>query len=161
MNDNYEWIGRKTIRNECMKVYEYEKNQLKQSLKGAASISLTTNLWTSNQNLQYMCLVAHYIDENWVLQCRVLNFIEMDPPHIGVVIAQVVFECMVEWKIEDKVTTIKLDNVTNNDTVVTNLKAKLLVKKNSVFDPGYFHICCASHIVNLVVNDGVAPQVFN
>ena len=104
-----------------------------------------------------MCLVAHYIDENWVLQCRVLNFIEVDPPHTGIVIAQAVFECMVEWKIEDKVTTITLDNATNNDTAVTNLKAKLLARKNSVFDPNYFHIRCAAHIVNLVVNDGLQP----
>jgi hypothetical protein len=64
---------------------------------------------------------------------------------------------MVEWKIEDKVTTITLDNATNNDIVVTNLKAKLLARKNSVFDPGYFHIRCAAHIVNLVVNDGLQP----
>jgi len=91
MNGNYEFIGRKSIKNECMRVYESEKNQLKRSLKEAESISLTTDLWTSNQNLQYMCLVAHYIDENWVLQCRVLNFIEVDPPHTGIVIAQAVF----------------------------------------------------------------------
>jgi hypothetical protein len=51
MNDNYEWIGRKTIRNECIKVYEFEKNQLKESLKGVESVSLTTDLWTSNKNL--------------------------------------------------------------------------------------------------------------
>ena len=157
MNGNYEFIGRKSIKNECMRVYESEKNQLKRSLKEAESISLTTDLWTSNQNLQYMCLVAHYIDENWVLQCRVLNFIDVDPPHTGIVIAQAIFECTVEWKIEDKVTTITLDNATNNDTAVTNLKAKLLARKNSVFDPNYFHIRCAAHIVNLVVNDGLQP----
>jgi hypothetical protein len=64
---------------------------------------------------------------------------------------------MVEWKIEDKVTTITLDNATNNGNTITNLKAKLLARKNSVFDPGYFHIRCAAHIVNLVVNDGLQP----
>jgi len=46
-----------------------------------------------------MCLVAHYIDSDWVLQCRVLNFLEVDPPHTGLVIAHAVFECLVEWKI--------------------------------------------------------------
>jgi hypothetical protein len=81
----------------------------------------------------------------------------VDPPHTGVVIAQAVFECMVEWKTEDKVTTITLDNATNIDTAVTNLKAKLLARKNLVFDHGYFHIRCAAHIVNLVVNDGLQP----
>jgi hypothetical protein len=80
MNSKYEPIGRKTIRSECMRVYESEKEKLKKSLREAESISLTTDLWTSNQGVQYMCLVAHYIDVEWVLQCRVLNFVELDPP---------------------------------------------------------------------------------
>jgi hypothetical protein len=155
MNSNYESIGRKTIKNECMKVYEYEKEQLKKSLREVESISLTTDLWTFNQNVQYMCLVAHYIDSDWVLQCRVLNFVELDPPHTGLVIAHAVFECMVEWKIEDKVMSITLDNASNNDTATTNLSAKLLARKNGQFDPKSFHIRCAAHIVNLVVNDGL------
>jgi hypothetical protein len=140
-----------------MKVYEYEKEQLKKSLREAESISLTTDLWTSNQNVQYMCLVAHYIDSEWNLQCRVLNFIELDPPHTGLVIAHAVFECLVEWKIEDKVMSITLDNASNNDVATTNLSAKLLARKNGLFDPVYFHVCCAAHIVNLVVNDGLEP----
>jgi hypothetical protein len=73
MNNNYESIGRKTIKNECMKIYESEKELLKKSLREAESISLTTDLWTSNQNIQYMCLVAHYVGVDWILQCRVQN----------------------------------------------------------------------------------------
>jgi hypothetical protein len=51
MNSNYECIGRKTIKNEYMKLYESEKEQLKKSLREVESISLTTDLWTSNQNV--------------------------------------------------------------------------------------------------------------
>ncbi|XP_023157060.1 zinc finger BED domain-containing protein RICESLEEPER 2-like [Zea mays] len=157
MNNSYESIGRKTIKNECMKVYESEKDLLKKTLRETESISLTTDLWTSNQNVQYMSLVGHYIDENWELQCRVLNFVELDPPHTGVVIAQAIFECLVEWKIEDKVITITLDNASNNDVAITNLTSKLLARRNTQFDPLYFHVRCASHIVNLTVNDGLQP----
>jgi len=157
MNSNYEWIGRKTIKNECMQIFEFEKDQLKKSLREADSISLTTDLWTSNQNIQYMCLVAHYTDVNWILQCRVLNFVELDPPHTGLVIANAVFDCLLEWKIEDKIMSITLDNASNNDGAITNLKAKLLARKNTKFDPSYFHVRCAAHIVNLVVNDGLQP----
>ena len=89
------------------------------------------------------------------MQCRVLNFLEVDPPHTGLVIAHAVFECLVEWKIEDKVMSITLDNASNNDTATTNLSAKLLSRKNGQFDPKYFHVRCAAHIVNLVVNDGL------
>ena len=136
-----------------MKVYESEKDILKKTLRDVESISLTTDLWTSNQNVQYMSLVAHYIDVNWELQCRVLNFVELDPPDTGAVIA--IFECLVEWKIEDKVITITLDNASNNDVAITNLTSKLLARRNAHFDPLYFHVRCASHIVNLVVNDGL------
>ncbi|XP_025881816.1 zinc finger BED domain-containing protein RICESLEEPER 2-like [Oryza sativa Japonica Group] len=155
MNPSYEFIGRKAIKSECMKLYESEKEHLRKSLREAETISLTTDMWTSNQNLQYMCLVAHYIDVNWVLQCRVLNFVEVEPPHTGIVIAQAIFDCLVDWKIEDKVMTITLDNASNNDTAVSNLKSKLAARKNAQFDPDYFHVRCAAHIVNLVVNDGL------
>ena len=60
-----------------------------------------------------------------------------------------------EWKIEDKVMSITLDNASNNDTATINLSAKLLARKNGQFDSKYFHIRCDAHIVNLVVNDGL------
>jgi hypothetical protein len=74
MNTKYDPIGRKTIKNKCMKVYDSENELMKKSLRETESISLTTNLWTSNQNIKYMCLVAHYVDVDWIMQCRVLNF---------------------------------------------------------------------------------------
>jgi hypothetical protein len=54
--------------------------------------------------------------------CNV-NFVELDPPHTGVVIAQAIFECLVEWKIEDNVITIALDNASNNDAVYFDIQA--------------------------------------
>ncbi|XP_044353940.1 zinc finger BED domain-containing protein DAYSLEEPER-like isoform X2 [Triticum aestivum] len=98
MNASYKFIGRKKIRAECMKVYLSEKEILKKQLRSIESISLTSDIWTSNQNLSYLAIVAHYIDEDWVMQFRVLNLIELDPPHTGFVIAQAVFECCQEWK---------------------------------------------------------------
>ena len=61
LNPRYEFIGRKTIRKECMKVFEFERDSLMKILKGVDNIALTTDLWTSNQTLSYMYLVAHYI----------------------------------------------------------------------------------------------------
>ena len=53
--------------------------------------------------------------------------------------------------------TITLDNASNNDVAITNLKSKLLARRNAQFDPKYFHVRCAAHIVNLAVNDGLQP----
>lgn len=157
MNAAYQFIGGKTIRKECVDVYNTEKEVLRKALKSVDHVSLTTDLWTSNQNICYMALVANYIDENWKMQCRVLNFIELDPPHTGVEIAQAIFECITEWNIEDKVISITLDNASNNDSAVGKLKDKFIARGSSQFMPQYFHVRCCSHIVNLIVNDGLAP----
>jgi hypothetical protein len=140
-----------------MKVYLFEKEILKKQLRSVESISLTCDLWTSNQNLYYLALVAHYIDDEWNMQSRVLNFIELDPPHSGNIIAQAVFECCQEWKIEDKIMTMTMDNASSNDVAATNLTGRFKARKSAKFIPKYFHVRCCTHIINLIVNDGIAP----
>ena len=82
--------------------------------------------------------------------------VELDPPHSGNVIAQAVFECVAAWKIEDKVISITLDNASNNDGAIRNLKAKFAARGSPCFVPKYFHVRCCAHIINLVVTDGTA-----
>lgn len=71
------------------------------------------------------------------MQCCVLNFFELDPPHNGPVIAQAVFDYLTEWKIEDKVMSITLDNASSNDSAVRSSKLKFVARKStqSLFDP--------------------------
>jgi hypothetical protein len=57
----YQKVCRNTIKNECVKVFETEKDKLKKVLKNIDRISLTYDCWTSNQTIGYMCLTAHYI----------------------------------------------------------------------------------------------------
>jgi hypothetical protein len=68
LNPLYTYMGRKAIRAECMRVYKKEKKRLKVALQEVDYISLTTYLWTSNQTIAYMCVVAHYIDTDWKMQ---------------------------------------------------------------------------------------------
>ena len=35
---------------------------------------LTTDMWTSIQNLNYLCLMAYYIDSDWTYHKKILNF---------------------------------------------------------------------------------------
>lgn len=65
--------SRITVARDCMQRYTEEKPKLKKILKNHR-ICLTTDTWTSNQNLNYMSLTAHWIDDHWKLQKRILNF---------------------------------------------------------------------------------------
>ncbi|KAK9937429.1 hypothetical protein M0R45_014222 [Rubus argutus] len=55
-----------------------------------------------------MVLTAHFIDDNWTLQKRILNFIVI-PDHKGNTIRKLVESCLINWGIE-KVFAIVVDN---------------------------------------------------
>ncbi|KAL6911676.1 hypothetical protein ACP4OV_000481 [Aristida adscensionis] len=159
LNSGYKKVSRTTIRNECMKLYESEKEVLKKSFRNVNKISLTCDLWTSNQTICYMSLVAHYIDANWTMHCRVINFMELDPPHTGVVISNAISDCLAAWKIEDKIASITFDNASNNDTAIKLLSAKFTSRGTLWFNGKFLHNRCCAHILNLIVQDGL--QVIN
>ncbi|XP_057734453.1 zinc finger BED domain-containing protein RICESLEEPER 2-like [Arachis stenosperma] len=155
-NTSYEKIGRKTLKSDCLKVYEAEKKKLKASLKDVSKISLTTNLWKSqNQKIEYMVITGHYVDTNWVLQKRVLSFVHVPPPRRGVDIADAIFKCLIEWGIESKIYSISVDNASYNDSCLRTLKDMISRHRKLLCGGKLFHVRCCAHILNLLVQDGL------
>ena len=66
--------SRVTIARDCLRVYIREKESLRKVLMACQRVCLTTDTWTSIQNLNYLCLTAHYIDVDWVYHKKILNF---------------------------------------------------------------------------------------
>ena len=54
---------RTTIAKTCFRVFLDEKKKLKEALR-EHWVCLTTDTWTSIQNLNYICLTAHFIDSD-------------------------------------------------------------------------------------------------
>ncbi|KAK2998701.1 hypothetical protein RJ639_023251 [Escallonia herrerae] len=66
---------RNTIKNDIMKIYDHERVQTMKLLEEVRSrIAITTDLWTSgNQKKGFMAVTSHFIDEDFVLQSRLLS----------------------------------------------------------------------------------------
>jgi hypothetical protein len=62
-----------TMQRDCLKLYEEEKT-LSKALLHNKRVCLTTDTWTSIQNLNYMCITAHFIDCDWKL-CSTLTLL--------------------------------------------------------------------------------------
>ena len=61
-------VSRNTIKSDIMKIYEVEKDKMISYLEKLQSrITITTDMWTSNQKKGYMAITVHYIDEFWLL----------------------------------------------------------------------------------------------
>ena len=102
-----------------------------------------------------MCLTRHFLDSEWKLQKKILNFCPLEPPHTGHPIADSISECLIDWGIENKISTITLDNASSNDLAVRVLKENFEAKEKLHFGGKIFHVRCCAHILNLMVQDGL------
>ncbi|KAL1175392.1 hypothetical protein V6Z11_A04G086400 [Gossypium hirsutum] len=143
-----------TIRKGCLDLFNSMKNTLKQSFqKETSRICLTTDTWMSLQRISYMVLTAHWIDDEWKLQKRIINFCPISA-HRGESIAQALEKCLRDWGIE-KVFAITIDNTSSNNVAVDYLRKKLVHRKACVANGKFIHMRCAAHIINLIVQEGV------
>uniref|UniRef100_A0A803N1H5 BED-type domain-containing protein n=1 Tax=Chenopodium quinoa TaxID=63459 RepID=A0A803N1H5_CHEQI len=146
--------SRFTVARDVKNIFVCESGKLKKLIGCLKSrVSLTTDCWTSIQNFNYLCLTAHFIDDNWKLHKRILNFQLMDS-HKGKEIGKVVEACILKWEIEDRLFSLTVDNASSNDVAVGYLKIHFHDKL--VLEGSFFHMRCACHVLNLIVKDGLS-----
>lgn len=103
----YKRSGVEQVKEACERIFEAERRKLKTIFANVPRINVTTDLWKSEvQDIEYMEITAHWVDHNWSLQKRVINFVHLPPPRRGVDIAYTMINCFKDWGIEDKVTRI-------------------------------------------------------
>jgi hypothetical protein len=98
--------------------------------------------------LKFLC--EHVIQNS----CVICRFIYVPSPHTHDVIGDVLYESLVDWNLDEKVSTITLDNCTTNDSAIPYLVRKIGRSKlmaNGIFL--HMRYCC--HILNLIVKDGL------
>jgi hypothetical protein len=99
-----------------------------------------------------MVVTCHFVDSNWLLQKRILNFCNVPPPHSGVVIADALRENFNGWGIMRKVFSITVDNASANNAAIEILRDESRLK--GIFLPVgrlLFHVRCCAHITNLLM----------
>ena len=70
----FKMVSRNTIKDDIMEIYEFEKEKMSSYLEKLETImTITTDMWTSNQKKGYMAITVHYIDESWLLQRHIVR----------------------------------------------------------------------------------------
>ncbi|KAL4277822.1 hypothetical protein GQ457_03G012640 [Hibiscus cannabinus] len=146
--------SRKTVTRDCYSIFIEERSKLKDIFSKLSSrVCLTTDTWTSGQNLGYMCLTAHFIDDQWRFHKKIINFCPI-PGHSGEIIGKSIEKCLNEWNLR-KILTVTVDNASSNDVAIQYLRRRITHWGGSVLDGQFLHMRCAAHILNLVVKDGL------
>ena len=100
----------------------------------------------------FLCITAHYIDSKWMLNKRIISFKTINTPHSSKNITTLINDEIIDLGIRDKMFTITLDNASNNDAAIQRLKIFWQIKEDHA---KLFHVRCCSHILNLIIKDGL------
>ncbi|KAI3407920.1 uncharacterized protein J3R85_020645 [Psidium guajava] len=142
------------LRHDCYELYVEERNKLKKYFSDTSPrVCLTTDTWTSCQNLSYICLTAHFVDADWKLQKKILNFCQI-PGHSSEIIGKAVEKCLTSWEIQ-KVFSMTMDNASSNDLGIQYLKKKLISWNSLVLRGELLHMRCCAHILSLIAREGL------
>ena len=83
-----------TVTRDCFKLYDEEKQKLKRVFGEARQkVCLTTDTWTSLQQINYMCITAHWIDNEWIMHKRIISFCPISS-HKGEDMANEIIKCL-------------------------------------------------------------------
>ncbi|XP_075086148.1 zinc finger BED domain-containing protein RICESLEEPER 2-like [Nicotiana tabacum] len=153
----FKMVSRNTIKNDIMKFFDNLKSQTSKLLEKVTSrIAITTDMWTSNSNKKgFMAITGHFIDDSWRLQSHILRFAYVPAPHDKDALCGALVNCLFDWNLERKISTITVDNSSTNNAMIKTLLDEKLNKKDLLLTDRVFHVRCAAHILNLIVQEGL------
>jgi hypothetical protein len=156
LNPWFKSVNRVTIQNDCIETYHLYRNSYEDFFKNCNfRVSLTGDMWTSNQKLGYLCITCHWIDSKWKVRHRIIRFCLVETPHDAWNMFGVVLNSLRDWNIEDKLFSFTMDNAEVNTKMLKHLKDNL-VDRNLIHHEGkLLHVRCAAHVLNLIVQDGL------
>ncbi|KAL2941002.1 putative AC transposase [Bienertia sinuspersici] len=156
LNSKVRHITRNTILKYCLLEHKRLKSMLHEILADVNSrICFTCDCWSACTSRGFLTLTAHFIDNNWNLKSRILNFRYFPPPHRGVDIYLFVVGLIKEWNLEGKTFSMTCDNAGSMDVMVARLKSDLQTFGTLPLGGRFFHVRCCAHILNLIVQSGM------
>ena len=94
-------------------------------------------------------LVVHFVDDDWILQKRIIGFRCLDVKHIGQNIDDRITTVLFEWKLENRIIAFTLDNASANNCAIEIIRPFVSGHHDKLL-----HQICACHIINLIIKSG-------
>ncbi|XP_038898440.1 zinc finger BED domain-containing protein RICESLEEPER 1-like [Benincasa hispida] len=150
----FEILPNSTVELSCMEIYQKEKEKIFETINRLQGrINVSVEMWSSSENIDYLCLTAHYIDEDWKLQKKLLNFVTLDSSHTEDMLSDVIIKCLMDWDIDCKLFALTFDDFSTNDEIIRRIKEHVSKKKSLLSNGRLFDVCSAAHTMNAIAED--------
>ena len=134
-----------TVRDWIIAGAQQSKLAVRRSLEKARSrITLSFDAWKSDNELDLLGIIAHYIDEQYQPKNVLLALRNTYGAHSGVNMKHHLLEVVREYKISNKVIFFMADNASPNDTALELLESELNI------NAAESRLRCTGHVINLV-----------
>jgi len=144
---NFTKVSRQTTSRDLKKLCKESLKKIKEDFFTCTfSVSLTSDIWSGRAKQDYISVVAHYVDETWELQKRIIGFELIDVKHTGDNIAESIVRVIDKFCLRDKIFAVTLDNASSNTNAMETLNPVFSTYAASFL----LHQRCACHIINLI-----------
>lgn len=110
LQPQFNMVSFNTIQGDCVDMYLKEKQNLFNFINEIPGrVSLTLDLWISNQTVGYVFLTGQFIDAEWNLHRCLLNVVMVPSPDSDSALQQAVVSCLSDWHIENRLFALTLD----------------------------------------------------
>ncbi|XP_052207487.1 zinc finger BED domain-containing protein RICESLEEPER 1-like isoform X2 [Diospyros lotus] len=141
---------------DCKKIYGKEKQKVYETLHALhGRVSLAVDMWTSPENAAYLRLTANFVDEDWKLQKKILNFITLDDSYTDDILSEVIMKCVMDWDVDRMLFAMTFDDFFLNDDTIFKIKDWLSQNKPLLKIGQLFDMRCAMHVLKSIAWDAV------
>ena len=142
LNPNYEVPCESTIQNLLEFGRQYTHQQLQHLINSDVfAASLTVDMWTARNQEGFVGVTCTWISKEFEFKEALILIKQINYPHTGEKICDILFDTIKNWKLESKITCITSDNGSNMIKAIRLLNSKINI----------FRIPCASHTLQLSV----------
>ena len=113
LEPGYVMPSRKTIKTIIRHKHELGKKELAKILEGVASVSFSTDIWTSLATEAYISVSVHYVSTSWECVCFILETKAFPGSHTGETISEHLLETASAFGISEKVSAVVHDQAAN------------------------------------------------
>ncbi|KAH0657822.1 hypothetical protein KY289_026570 [Solanum tuberosum] len=143
----FKMVPRTTFKNDILKFFDNLKSKTSKLLETlTCRTAITTDMWTLDNNKKgFMAITTHFIDDSWRLQSYILRFVYVPAPHDKDTLCGALLNCLLEWNLERRISTIIVDNCSTNNAMMKTLLNDKLCKEDLLLMCEFF-MCVVLHI---------------
>ncbi|CAI9260850.1 unnamed protein product [Lactuca saligna] len=146
----FEVITTSVIESDCLTIYAKERQKVFEILRNLPGrISVSAGMWWSPENTEYVSLTANYIDDQWKLQKKILNFLTLESSQTEDSLSDLIIKCLIDWDVDRKLFSLTLDDFSSYNHIKEWFSQNRPVLKNGEL----FDIRCSSHLIKSLMKD--------